>query len=211
MNTRIIRPWSLIILTLLAIAGCGDDGTPGPTGPAGRDGQDATVYYSEWFSPTEWSGASGDWYFAASAPDLTADIVEEGVVLAYAWLEGDLYGGSSVRPLPAYAVGANWSFLIHEYGAIEFTCDMTTEPATTENYFRFIAIPGTIPALKSDSASRHSEQELRNMTYEEIVRLFGISECHQPPRGGHRGTVESDRVPARKPSATYRSAGRTPA
>ena len=93
-------------------------GPPGPQGPAG---QNATVYYSEWFSPTAWSGGSGDWFFAANAPDLTQDIVENGVVLAYVWLDGDLYNGSSVRPLPAKAVGANWGFLIYKYGSIEFT------------------------------------------------------------------------------------------
>jgi hypothetical protein len=176
MRTGNILAWSLITITLFGIAGCGGDDTPGPVGPAGRDGQDAAVYYSEWFSPTEWSGASGDWYFAAVAPDLTEDIVEEGIVLAYAWLAGDLYGGSSVRPLPAYAVGASWSFLIHEYGAIEFTCNMIAEPATTGNYFRFVAIPGTIPALKSASAAQYGEQELRAMSYAEIVVLFEISE-----------------------------------
>jgi hypothetical protein len=173
MKTKNTLFLSLITFTCIAISGCGDEVT---TGPAGQDGQDATVYYSDWFSPAEWSGASGDWYFTAFSPDLTEDIVERGVVLSYAWLKGDFYESSSVRPLPAYAVGANWSFLIHEYGAIEFTCDMIAEPATSENYFRFIALPGTIPASTSASASTYNEQELRNMSYREIVDLFDIPE-----------------------------------
>lgn len=144
----------------------------GPAGPAGRDGMDATVYYSEWFSPTEWSGTSGDWYFSASAPDLTEDIVEGGVILAYAWLNGDLYESTAVRPLPTYAIGANWSFLIHEYGSIEFTCDMISQPETSTHYFRFVAIPGTILALESSSVPHYSEKELRNMSYEEIDNYF---------------------------------------
>ena len=148
----------------------------GPQGPPGIDGQDATVYYSEWFSPTAWSGSSGDWYFAANAPDLTQDIVEGGVVLAYAWLAGDVYGGSSVRPLPAYAVGANWSFLIHQYGSIEFTSDMFAKPLTADNKFRFVAIPGTIHALKSGTPEHKSQQELKNMSYKEVCKLYNIPE-----------------------------------
>ena len=164
-----------VALSSIILVSCGEDGQDGLDGLDGRDGQDATVYYSEWFSPAEWSGQSGDWYFEANAPDLTEDIVEEGVILAYVWLDGDLYDATSLRPLPAYAVGANWSFLIHQYGSIEFTCDMINLPATDGNLFRFIAIPGTVPALKSVS-TRISEQELRNMSYQEVCRLFNIPE-----------------------------------
>jgi hypothetical protein len=176
MITKIKFTYLIVLFSLFSFAGCISEGDPGPVGPAGQDGQDATVYYSEWFSPTEWSGAAGDWYFTANAPDLTEDIVEGGVILAYAWLAGDLYDGTAVRPLPAYAVGANWSFLVHEYQAIEFTCDMIETPQTTNNYFRFVAIPGTIPALKSASAKQYSEQDLRNMSYKEICKLFNIPE-----------------------------------
>lgn len=169
----------LLILAFLPFLfnACSDDSIPGPPGPAGQDGQDgldATVYYSEWFSPTEWSGESGDWYFDAAAPDLTEDIVEGGVILAYAWLAGDVYEGAAVRPLPAYAVGANWSFLVADYEIIEFTCDMIEQPLTSENQFRFIAIPGTIPSLKSGSLK--SVQDLRNMSYPEVCKLLNIPE-----------------------------------
>lgn len=167
MKTKIKFPLLLIIFTFLTYQGCATEET---------DILYTDVYYSEWFSPTAWSGMSGDWYFEASAPDLTQDIVEEGVILAYAWLADDLYYSSSVRPLPAYAVGANWSFLVHQYGSIQFTCDMNSEPATTGNLFRFVAIPGSIVALNSAPAALYSEQELRNMSYDEIIKLFNIPE-----------------------------------
>jgi hypothetical protein len=163
----------LAAISALIIAGCGKEGPQGPQGP---EGQSAPVYYSEWFSPTAWSGNSGDWYFSASAPDLTEDIVENGVVLAYAWLAGDVYQSTTTRPLPAYAVGANWSFLIHEYGSIEFTSDMFSPPLTNGNKFRFVAIPGTIPALKSGTPGYKSKEELRSMSYKEICKLFNIPE-----------------------------------
>jgi hypothetical protein len=145
-------------------------------GPAGVDGQNATVYYSEWVTPSAWSGATGDWFFDLNAPDLTAGIVENGVVLGYVWLSGDLYEGTAVRPLPAYAVGANWSFLIHQYGSIQFTSDMISTPLTSGNKFRFIAIPGTITTLKSALLKDKSEQELRNMTYKDVCNLYNIKE-----------------------------------
>ena len=173
MKTRITIIYSLLALLVLTFSGCSDEEIPGP---AGRDGQDATVYYSEWFSPTVWSGTSGDWFFKASAPDLTKDIVENGVVLAYVWLGGDIYDSNAVRPLPAYAVGANWSFLIHEYGSIEFTSDMISKPLTTSNRFRFIAIPGTIPTLKSASLKNKSVEELRKMSYKDVCKFYNIPE-----------------------------------
>lgn len=155
-----------IAFSALTFISCSEEG---PQGPAGKD---ATVYYSEWFSPSVWSGTNGDWYFVASAPDLTPDVVENGVVLAYCWLAGDIYDASAVRPLPAYAIGANWSFLISNYRSIEFTSDMIANPSIAHK-FRFIAIPGTITALKSTS---QSVIELKKMPYKDICKMFNIPE-----------------------------------
>lgn len=169
MKTKINIFYLFIAFSIIGMAGCMKDERPGPAG------RDATVYYSEWFSPSTWSGSTGDWYFDASAPDLTKDIVEGGVVLAYCWLAGDLYSGSTVRPLPAYAVGANWDFLIHSYGTIQFTSDMTAQPSIA-NKFRFIAIPGTITALKAKSPDGKKLNDLRNMSYTDVCKLYNIPE-----------------------------------
>lgn len=163
----------LLVFSTLVFTGCKNDGMQGP---AGLDGKDATVYYSGWVTPSAWLGASGDWYFDINAPDLTADIVENGVVLAYVWLSDDIYEGTTVRPLPAYAVGTNWSFLVHQYGSIEFTSDMISKPATTGNKFRFIAIPGTITTLKSAVLNGKSAQELKSMSYKEVCKALNIPE-----------------------------------
>ena len=175
MKTKFSTIYLLVAFTVITFTGCSN---AGPQGPAGADGQNAAVYYSEWFSPTSWSGTSGDWYFSASAPDLTQNVVENGVVLAYVWLDGDLYSSTSVRPLPAYALGANWSFLIHQYGAIEFTSDMIIQPLTTHK-FRFIAIPGTSTALKVASIKYNTRSKLINMPYSEACKLFNIKDSLQ--------------------------------
>ena len=177
MKTKKLTIYLIIAFSALLFSGCkGDMGPAGQDGLNGLNGQNATVYYSEWFTPSAWSGKSGDWYFDASAPDITQDIVERGVVLAYVRLAGDLYDSPSIRPLPAYAVGSNWDFLIPQDGSIEFISDMSNLPLTSGNKFRFIAIPGTIPALKSASLKNKSEQELRNMSYQEVCKLFNIPE-----------------------------------
>lgn len=170
MKAKINTIYLLAAFLALGFTGCSNKGMQGTAG------QDATVYYSGWITPSAWSGTTGDWYFDVNAPDITENIVEKGVVLAYVSLAGDLYDATSVRPLPAYAVGANWSFLVHQYGSIEFTCDMTLKPATTGNNFRFIAIPGTTITLKSALLKNKSVQELRNMSYKDVCKLFNIPE-----------------------------------
>jgi len=160
----------LIAFVILGFTSCKDQGEPGPAG------LDATVYYSQWITPSDWLGTSGDWYFDVNAPDLKADIVESGVILAYVSLDGDVYESNAVRPLPAYAVGANWDFLIPEYEVIEFTSDMISKPLTTGNNFRFIAIPGNVETLKSASIKNKSEQELKSMSYKDVCKLYNIPE-----------------------------------
>jgi hypothetical protein len=172
MKTKMNTAYLLMAFAILTFTGCSNDGVPGP---AGMDGQDAAVYYSEWFSPTVWSGTSGDWYFSAAAPDLTKSVVENGVVLAYVWLAGDVYSSTTVRPLPAYALSANWSYLVHQYGTIEFTSDMITQPLLTHK-FRFIAIPGSSVALKIAKRKYSTTSELTNMPYKEACTLFNVSD-----------------------------------
>ena len=110
---------------------------------------------------------------------MTQSVVENGVVLAYVWLAGDVYNSTTVRPLPAYALGANWSFLIHKYGNIEFTCDMTTQPYNASDKFRFIAIPGTSTALMTASIKYNTKSKLINMPYSEACKLFDVKDSLQ--------------------------------
>lgn len=160
---------------MLVFSGCSQEG---PQGPAGLDGN-ANVTASPWYSPTSWNGTAGNWYFDVKNSAISQDIVESGAILAYVSLPGDLYNDYTVRPLPAYAIGANWDFLLpndgKSYGTIEFTSDMVNMPGTSGYNFRFILIPSN-NSLKSASLSAPALSDLKKMSYKEVCKLFNIHE-----------------------------------
>ena len=147
-------------------------------GPAGLDGN-ANVTASPWYSPTAWNGSTGNWYFEVKNSAISQDIVERGAILAYVSLPGDLYNDYTVRPLPAYAIDANWDFLLPNdgklYGIIEFTSDMLNTPGTSGYNFRFILISSNY-TLKSASLTSPGLSDLKKMSYKEVCKLFNIQE-----------------------------------
>lgn len=174
-NTFFMRKNIYFILIFTGLfAGCVSEGPMGPEGPSGRDGLDTEIYYSPWYKPSGWNGKSGDWYFDVEDNAINEDIVEAGIILAYMSVPGDVYE-YAVRPMPAYALGANWDFLIPDYGAIEFTSDAIDRPGTTGYLFRFVVIPSNI-ALKSASLKGITAKELKAMPYQEVINKLGIPE-----------------------------------
>jgi len=175
MKTTTILFSLLISMSTFLLTGCSQEG---PQGPAGLDGN-ANVIASPWYSPAAWDGSSGDWYFDISNSEISQDIVESGAILAYVSLPGDLYNDYTVRPLPAYAIDANWDFLLpndgQSYGTIEFTSDMVSRPGTAGYNFRFILIPANY-SLKSASLNSPGLSELKKMSYQEVCNLLGIKE-----------------------------------
>lgn len=167
--------YSFVAFSMLVFYGCSQQG---PQGPAGLDGN-ANVTASPWYSPTAWDGSAGDWYFDITNTAISKDIVESGAILAYVSLPGDLYNDYTVRPLPTYAIGANWDFLLpndgQSYGTIEFTSDMANMPGTSGYNFRFILISSNY-LLKSASLSSPGLNDLKKMSYKEVCKLFGIKE-----------------------------------
>jgi hypothetical protein len=159
--------------TILFNAGCVKEGTPGRDGVDGQDGN-ANVIYSPWYTPNDWAGETRDWYFQVSNSQISEDVVEAGVILAYVSVPGDIYE-AAVRPLPAYAIGANWDYLIPYYGTIEFTSDALIKPGTNGYYFRFVIIPSSVP-LKSGGNVAYTEEQLRKMNYLEVCKTFRIPE-----------------------------------
>jgi hypothetical protein len=181
MKNRMLIGCLLLAISGIVLNGCVKEGPPGKDGYNGYDGYDgedgnANVIYSDWYTPEVWSfdDESKDWYFQVISPSINEDIVESGVIMAYMSVPGDVYDGA-VRPLPAYAIGANWDFLIPGYGKIEFTTDALNMPGSDNYFFRFILIPSSNPALKSALKSQ-SIQTLKEMPYKEICKKFGIPE-----------------------------------
>jgi hypothetical protein len=158
------------VAAALFLSGCGKEGPPGQDGVDGN----ANVIASGWYSPTVWAGQTGDWYFGVSSTAITQDIVESGVILAYCSLPGDIYD-APVRPMPCWAINANWDFLIPDYGQIEFTSDALYVPGTDNYYFRFILIPAS-NFLKSSEGKEAAVAELRKMSYHEVCTKYGIKE-----------------------------------
>jgi hypothetical protein len=149
----------------------GERGPIGPAGPAGIDGN-ANVYSSGWITPTAWGGKSGDWYFDVANANISKDVVEGGVVLAYVSLPGDVYD-AAVRQLPAYVLGCNWDYLIPNYGTIEFLCDAINAPGTAGYNFRFVIIPANYYAVSTEGKFV-SVSDIKDMTYKEACQTLNI-------------------------------------
>jgi hypothetical protein len=174
MKIKTITISLLIGLSAFVWTSCVKEGPIGPQGPAGVDGN-ANVIASPWYTPNSWNydNATLEYYFDVSNSAITSDIVENGAILAYASLPNDVYP-YAVRPLPAYALGCDWDFLIPDYGSIEFTTDAASTPGTSGYSFRFILIPSSYTLTKSTRLK--SISDLKNMPYQDVCKLLGIQE-----------------------------------
>jgi hypothetical protein len=187
MKLKIIISYLLLSLTILIWTSC-----TGPMGPAGYDGRDglngrdgvdgnANVTTSPWFTSPGWKWDDNDkvWFFDKMNSAITKDIVENGIVLAYINVKGDVINDNTVRPLPAYAIQANWDFLFPNdgntgYGTIEFTTTLTSDPGNAD-YFRYVLIPSGY-ILKSARLKSTKVEDLRKMPYSKICELLNIKD-----------------------------------
>jgi hypothetical protein len=179
MKFKIYFSFALLAIVAVMFTGCVKEG---PVGPAGLDGINADVITSPWYTPTSWiyDSKGGEYYFDVTNSAITKDVVESGIILAYASIPGDVYNDYTVRALPAYAVGADWDFLLpndggSSYGVIEFTTDKTSRPGTSGYNFRFIIVP-SISSLKSGKLKSTSASDLKKMSYHDVCTLLGIQE-----------------------------------
>ncbi len=174
---------TLLVSVMLGLGAC-----EGPAGPAGEDGigaqgpkgdkgdkgdaGTANVIYSDW------KNASGNWVvteidgikkhsFTISAPGLTTEIIEKGVVLVYARLSGD---NNQVRQLPYHYVGGTQ--VIYDLSLLSGSVKVwytSIEPkgvlTPTAGQFRYVLIPGGQAAARTTYAS---------LTYDEAKSIFNI-------------------------------------
>ena len=172
-----------------AIGPAGPAGPPGPTGPTGS----ANVIYSPWFTPATnggWvdssiNGVAAQKKFNKSAPGVTLNMLNTGVILGYMKLNPDGAGGTttSVRPLPYVNPGTATAFFMLPYvGSITFAQVSTANPgvavsaSSSSLEFRYVIVPGGTAGgrMMNAPASGYSSSELRTMSYEQIAKLFNI-------------------------------------
>ena len=163
----------------------GVTGAAGPAGPAGPTGPTgaSSVIYSPWFtSSVAWTTpglSSSDYSFDRAAPGITQTILDNGVVMSYVKLSTE---GSVVRTLPTTAFNINgfhfYNFLMPSVSTIRYTYIFTDNPdiPTTTTQFRYIIIPGGVAGgrLPSGASHNYSAEQLRGMSYEDVIKLFNI-------------------------------------
>lgn len=161
----------VILSAVLLTVGCkkGDDGPPGT----------ANVKYSAWFTPSTYKKDTvfGIWGFSANqaAPAITQNILDSGTVLVFGKLLGYnslVWPANQVSNLPitvTYMQGGlqndTWQFKAGPGNInIRFQNDhnIYTSIATTHQ-FRYIIIPGAVPAGRGI-----------NLSYEEVCRLYNV-------------------------------------
>jgi hypothetical protein len=137
----------------------GPTGANGATGVAGPTGT-ANVQYSDWITVSfTGSGTSGTAYRGTiTAPKITQDIMDKGVVLSYYFLSPNVYSVNA-------GVKDSYS-LIQELalGKISYLSNFSYNGVK----FRYVIIPGGVSIGGGRKAS------LESMTYEEVKALYNI-------------------------------------
>lgn len=156
----------------------GEQGATGATGPQGATGATgaqgpagtANVIYSNWITITasQWTGlGTATITTDISAPKLTADIRDHGVVLVY-----HMYG-SVARMLPyAYTtIGdhLDFTYIIGKITIRDYHQDGSVINTFANVQFRYVLIPGGVAARKSSPLPDYSD-------YHAVCRYYGIPE-----------------------------------
>lgn len=180
--------FTLVLALVFSLAG-GIMSCEGPAGPAGDDGVGAqgpkgdkgdkgeagtaNVIYSSWKDASgQWQSVTLDgvkkYYFNISAPSLTTEILEKGVVLVYARLGGD---DNNIRQLPYHYVGATQS--LYDLSVISGAVKVwytSVEPKGVlipiGGEFRYVLIPGGQAAARVGNYA--------DLTYAEAKAMFNL-------------------------------------
>ena len=168
----------------------GTPGTPGATGPTGI----ANVIYSTWLAAPSTSGAAG-WFDTTlstigavsranfAAPSLSQTHLDQGVTLVFHTTAAapPATGTANVQPLP---FTMNLAGVIQEVNfrpavgrVVVFLKNLSASGSltmSTGNYFRYVIVPGGVPGGRMASGSGYSIDQLRAMSYEELITKFNI-------------------------------------
>ncbi|HLG38206.1 MAG TPA: hypothetical protein VI461_01010 [Chitinophagaceae bacterium] len=173
----------------------GAGGATGATGATGAIGI-ANVIYSAWLAAPSTTGAAG-WFDTSIstigavtranflAPSLTQVILDQGITLVYHTTTAGPppSGTANVQPLPFLMnVSGNVVELNHRPAVgreIVFLKNLTTSgntPTPAGTYFRYVLVPGGVAGgrIMSGAATGFSVEELKAMSYNEVIRKFNI-------------------------------------
>ncbi len=161
----------------------GPVGPAGPTGPAGA----ANSIYSPWFTLTAWRDSTmTDQGLVKldyrTSPGVTQAVITSGVVLAYAapsaastfayqmpWLN------TSVNPNLIYSYVPTVGRMIFYNTQVNSAAGGVVPPAT--QVYRYVIIPVGVAGGRLSNGTTgpsYTEEQLRAMSYNEIVQLFNI-------------------------------------
>ncbi|MFS4466338.1 hypothetical protein [Maribacter sp. 2210JD10-5] len=157
----------------------GEQGPAGAEGPQGEQGEPGTanVIYSEWMDSELDNNiiATGSG-FEVDAPDLTEDIINNGVILGFG-KNIPLIGTPDVFQLPVISSSNQYSIRAEDPGILRFqvsSIDGSSVGTPLFEEYRYILIPGGQPA--SDNSSKTSQIDYTKMSYEDIMAHFDIIE-----------------------------------
>ena len=149
----------------------GQTGTTGPAGPAGPAGS-ANVIYSPWVRSDIWVSeivfGVNKFRFDLTAPRLTQEIIDRGLVLVYARIEVE---NNQVRQLP-FSIISSVNEGLFDYtlrvGSVRVWATPIRPPfvPSTTNEFRYILVPGVI-------AGRINYEQL---SYQDAKVMFGLTD-----------------------------------
>ena len=187
MTTKKLLGMFIGILAMGSIlASCGKDGDIGPAGPAGPQGANGTpgvtgptgptgsanVIYSPWITLPKGVLVDNLWYFDIAVPQLTADHVNNGALIAYIGVNNNAF------PLPftegksngqGTSYFTNWdaaqkriTLHIRSIGTIPSNWASTTFPIQ----FRYVIIPGAVKTAMNPNVNLKD--------YNEVQKYFNI-------------------------------------
>ncbi|MHA7056843.1 hypothetical protein ACWGOQ_0006460 [Aquimarina sp. M1] len=179
--TNLARLITVVVLSTFIFSCEGEDGAVGPQGEQGEQGPQgdpgtANVIYSDWFAnefsndiiPTSSS-------FTIPAPELTNNIINEGVILVYGRrVEADLSNRTYQLPI-VFGASRQQSYyysVLNDSEEIRITVVANEQGesvgnGTFFNQYKYVIIPG-------GQAAGITALDLKHMTYEEIAELFNI-------------------------------------
>lgn len=173
----------------------GTAGAPGATGPTGPIGI-ANVIYSGWLATPTTAGPAG-WFDTTIttiglvtranflAPSMTQAVLDQGATFVYhtSTATPPATGTANVQPLP-FTVNSAGTLLEINYRpavgrVIVFLKNLTNTTSfglLAGNYFRYVIVPGGVSGgrMISGPALGYSIDELRAMSYEQIIKKFNI-------------------------------------